>query len=98
MSVSIKQHFKHAPVQEEIEFKRMFGAVLVDMGVLRDEIVLIGTTLANYKTIYDAHTHLADGNAATVSLPDTSAATGTAGTASAFSDSSTAVAALTVIA
>ena len=52
------------------------------------EQTAIGTTLADYKAIYDAHTHLADGNAATVSLPDTDSPTGSPGTASAFSDTS----------
>lgn len=52
------------------------------------EQTAIGTTLADYKAIYDAHTHLADGNAATVSLPDTSSPTGSPGSASAFTDTS----------
>ena len=52
------------------------------------EQTAIGATLADYKAIYDAHTHLADGNAATVSLPDTDSPTGSPGTASAFSDTS----------
>ena len=55
---------------------------------MASEINDIQTTLASVKAIYDAHTHLSDGNAATVSLPDTDAATGTAGTASAITDSS----------
>ena len=98
MSVSIKKHFKHAPTQESIELKRMCNAVLVDLGVLRAELVLIGTSLADYKAIYDAHTHLAGGTATTLSLPDADAPTGSPGAASAFTDSSTAIAALTVVA
>jgi len=35
MSVSIKQNFKFAPAQEQIEMKRVMDAVLADMTVLR---------------------------------------------------------------
>lgn len=59
-----------------------------DHATTRSEQIAIGTTLADYKSLYDAHTHLADGNAATVSLPDTSSPTGSPGTASAFTDTS----------
>ena len=59
-----------------------------DHATTRAEQIAIGTSLADYKAIYDAHTHLADGNAATVSLPDTSAPTGSPGAASAFTDTS----------
>lgn len=59
-----------------------------DHATYRTEVIAIGTTLADYKAIYDAHTHLADGNAATVSLPDTDSPTGSPGTASAFTDTS----------
>lgn len=59
-----------------------------DHATFRSEQIAIGTTLANYKSLYDGHTHLADGNAATVSLPDTSSPTGSPGSASAFTDSS----------
>ena len=97
MTVSIKKHFKHHPVQEEIELKCMMNAMLADTTVLRAEVVLIGTTLADYKAIYDAHVHLADGNAATTSIPDSSTPTGSPGAASVFTDSSTAVAALSVV-
>ena len=47
-------------------------------------ITNIGTTVANYKTIYDAHTHTADGNASRTSLPDTGSPTGSPSAASAF--------------
>lgn len=59
-----------------------------DHATMRTEVLAIGTTLADYKAIYDAHTHLADGNAATVSLPDTSSPTGSPGAASAMTDTS----------
>ena len=35
MSVSIKKHFSHAPAQEQIEFKRVMGAVLADNTAMR---------------------------------------------------------------
>ncbi len=99
MTVSIKQHFKHAPVQEEIEFKRIMDAVLADLTLLRAEVVLIGTSLASVKAIYDAHTHECPGSSYTASrcsLPDTGAAENslTPSSASAITDSSTAIAAL----
>jgi hypothetical protein len=59
-----------------------------DHATMRTEVIAIGTSLASTKAIYDAHTHLADGNANTVSLPDTSSATGSAGAASAITDTS----------
>lgn len=59
-----------------------------DHATMRTEVIAIGTTLADYKAIYDAHTHLSDGNAATVSLPDTDSPTGSPGTASAMTDTS----------
>lgn len=37
MTVSIKQHFSHAPTQEEIEFKRITAAILTDLTALRAE-------------------------------------------------------------
>jgi hypothetical protein len=45
MSVSIKQHFKHAPTQESIEFKRVMSAVLADSAALRASIVAITAQL-----------------------------------------------------
>jgi len=77
MSVSIKKEFKAFPVQEEIELKRVMSAVLADLTQMRVE-------MADYKAIYDAHVHLADGNAATTSIPDSSTATGSPGAASIF--------------
>lgn len=54
------------------------------------------TSLANFKTIYDAHTHTADGNASRTSLPDTGSPTGSPSAASAFTiTASTAPATLT---
>ena len=82
MSVSIKQHFSHAPTQEAIEFKRVMNAVLAD-------ITAIKTSLADYKAIYDAHVHTADGNAALTSIPDSGTPVGTPSAASVFTNSST---------
>jgi len=44
------------------------------------------TSVANFKTIYDAHTHTADGNASRTSLPDTGSPTGSPSAASAFTN------------
>ena len=41
MSVSIKQHFTHAPSQEAIEFKRVLDAVLADSTALRTAFVAL---------------------------------------------------------
>lgn len=38
MSVSIKKHFSHAPSQEQIEFKRVLGAVLADLTAVRTSV------------------------------------------------------------
>lgn len=38
MTVSIKQHFKHAPAQESIESKRIMNAVLADMTAVRTAV------------------------------------------------------------
>jgi Skp family chaperone for outer membrane proteins len=45
MPVSIKQHFKHAPTQESIEFKRVMNAVQADLAALRASIVAITAQL-----------------------------------------------------
>jgi hypothetical protein len=45
MTVSIKQHFSHAPTQEAIEFKRVMTAVLADSAALRAAIVGITAQL-----------------------------------------------------
>ena len=42
---SIKKHFKHTPVQEEIELKRMFTAIVADIAALRAEVVAIAAQL-----------------------------------------------------
>lgn len=66
----------------------LINELQADAALLRTELLAIGASLADYKAIYDAHTHLADGNAVTVSLPDTDSPTGSPGTASAFTDTS----------
>jgi hypothetical protein len=45
MTVSIKQHFKFAPLQEGIELKRVMSAVLADMGAMRTAITGITAQL-----------------------------------------------------
>lgn len=98
-SVSIKKEFNYATAQEQIEARRVMGAVLADLTALRAEVVLIGTTLADYKAKYDAHTHTQeDGDSAQTSIPDTTAGGVAAATAaSVFTDSSTAIAELTLV-
>lgn len=71
----------------------LINELQTDAGTMRTEVVAIGTTLADYKAIYDAHTHklpatpIEDEN---TSAPDTTAATGSKapGAASAFTDTS----------
>jgi hypothetical protein len=63
------------------------------MEAVQTELENIGTTLANYKAIYDAHTHESPGSthaASRGSTPDTGAAENSlaASEASAFTDSS----------
>jgi len=41
MTISIKQHFKHAPTQESIEMKRVMSAVLADSTALREAFVAL---------------------------------------------------------
>jgi hypothetical protein len=61
MTVSIKQHFSHAPTQEAIEFKRVMTAVLADSAALRAAIVGItaqldtdgGVTETDYAATFD---------------------------------------------
>lgn len=65
----------------------------VDHATYRTEVVAIGTTLADVKAIYDAHTHESPGSSFTVSrgsLPDTGAAENSlaASAASAVTDTS----------
>ena len=38
MAVSIKEHFKFAGTQQEVEFKRFAMAVLTDLTALRDAV------------------------------------------------------------
>lgn len=59
-----------------------------DHATFISEQTAIGTTLADFKAIYDAHTHTADGNASRTSLPDTGSPTGSPSAASAFTDTS----------
>ena len=59
-----------------------------DHATMRTEVIAIGTTLADYKAIYDAHTHTADGSASRTSLPDAGTPTGSPSAASAFTDTS----------
>jgi hypothetical protein len=59
MTVSIKQHFKHHPVQEEIELKRVTNAILADMTAMSASISAItaqldtdgGVTETDYGTL-----------------------------------------------
>lgn len=61
MSVSIKKHYQHAPVQEQIEFKRVMNAALTDLTALRTAITGItakldldaGVTDTNYASLHD---------------------------------------------
>lgn len=41
MTVSIKQHFTHAPSQESIEFKRVLGACQADLAAIRAAFVAL---------------------------------------------------------
>ncbi len=45
MAVSIKQNFKHAPVQEETQLKSAFEAVLADLAELRASVTGITAAL-----------------------------------------------------
>ena len=53
MTVSIRQHFTHNPVQETIEIKRVMNAVLADLTAVRTAITTITAQL-------DADTGVAD--------------------------------------
>ena len=57
-----------------------------DHATFRTEQIAIGTTLADFKAIYDAHVHTADGNASRTSIPDSGSPTGSPSAGSAFSD------------
>lgn len=65
MSVSIKQHFKFAGTQQEIELKRAFNAVLADVTALKAasaaftakldaDITAGGASETNYAAVVDA--------------------------------------------
>ena len=59
MTVSIKKHFKHHPVQEEIELRRVVSAILADMTNISASISAItaqldtdgGVTETDYNTL-----------------------------------------------
>ena len=61
MAVSIKKHYSHAPVQEQIEFKRIMNAVLTDLTAVRTSITGItakldadaGVTDTDYASLHD---------------------------------------------
>lgn len=70
------------------ELNLLTDELRADHATFITEQTAIGTTLADYKAIYDAHTHTADGNASRTSLPDTGSQTGSPSAASAFTDTS----------
>lgn len=70
------------------EGKTLMDELRADHATFITEQTAIGTSLADYKAIYDAHTHTADGNASRTSLPDTGSPTGSPSVASAFTDTS----------
>ena len=45
MSISVKQHYKHAPVQEQIEQQRVAEGLRADIAALRAELVAIAAKL-----------------------------------------------------
>ena len=59
MTISIKQHYSHCPVQEEIEHKRVANGFIADIAALRAEVVAIaaqldtdgGVTETDYNTL-----------------------------------------------
>lgn len=75
------------------EIQDLVDELRTDHATMRTEVIAIGTTLADYKAIYDAHTHECPGSsfaASRCSTPDTGAAENslTASAASAFTDTS----------
>lgn len=71
----------------------LLNEIQTDHGTMRTEVIAIGTTLADYKAIHDAHTHECPGSsfaASRCSTPDTGAAENSlaASAASAFTDTS----------
>ena len=60
MTVSIKKHYKHAPVQEQIEFKRVMDAVLADSTALRAAFVALTAKMdADFADVTNASTDYA---------------------------------------
>lgn len=55
MTVSIKQHFKHAPTQESIEFKRVMDAVLADISAVRTGLIATNAKLDADGTVTDTN-------------------------------------------
>jgi len=45
MSISIKQHFKHAPIQEQLELQKVNEGLRADIAALRAEVVAIAAQL-----------------------------------------------------
>jgi hypothetical protein len=75
------------------DIEALIEELSADHATLRTEVIAIGTTLADYKSIYDAHTHECPGSsfaASRCSTPDTGAAENSlaASAASAFTDTS----------
>ena len=60
MTVSIKKYYKHAPVQESIEFKRIMNAVLTDMTAVRSAFVALTAKMdADFADVANASTDYA---------------------------------------
>ena len=53
MTVSLKQHFKHAPTQEAIEFRRVTEAILADMTAMHASILATTAKLDLDATVTD---------------------------------------------
>jgi len=68
--------------------KVIIDELVDDHATVITELTAIGTTLADFKSIYDAHCHTADGNASRTSVPDSGTPTGSPSAASAFTDTS----------
>lgn len=55
MSFSIKKNFKHHPVQEQVELKAGFEALLVDLAMLRtNQIALLTKMDADFADVANA--------------------------------------------
>ena len=54
MTVSIKQHFKHHPVQEEIELKRVMTALRDELDALYAKMDADFADVTNASTDYEA--------------------------------------------